>query len=124
MKKCIFILLVFLGVTVIATEANTSSTSVTINTVEGEKYVCTVDGWNMANGESQEINIYLLSTDYNGTYYIGREVYPDGSVDSIYGVVQIVTNPRYTDSYRYSVKTGLVGAYLFNSRNINERYIR
>lgn len=90
-----------------------------------ESYVCSVVGWNSANGEKTSLNIYFVRWKYGSPSYIAREVDSNGNVSSLHGTVKIVTNPDYSSHYRYYVKTGIVGAYFFNTnRRLDERYIK
>lgn len=88
-----------------------------------ETYVCTVVGTNSFNGENVWLNIYLVETTYCEPYYAGREVDENGNVSFLTGTVYINQNPEHGSSYRYCVKTGFIGAYLFNSDMLYEGYI-
>lgn len=92
--------------------------------IEKETYVCTVYGWNNFDGKKQKINVYLYQSKYGGTYYVGRDVDKNGLISTISGVVKLVTNPEYRGYYTYYVKTGMVGAYFFNTRSLNRDYVR
>lgn len=120
MKKIIFITLMFLGISFIANAFTVLDTS---KTMDEETYVCTVWGWNNATGEEQKINIYICHSRYSGTYYVGREV-TNGNVSSLYGIVKLVTNPSYSREYKYFVKTGMVGAFFFNTNRLNDNYLK
>lgn len=112
MKKVVFILFALMCVAFVA---NASS--------ENETYVCTVQGWNNANGEEKQINIYLRQSNYMKPCYIGRTVDASGNVSSLSGFVKFVTSSTYSSNYRYCVKTGFVGSYMFNTNRLNEKYV-
>lgn len=88
-----------------------------------ESYVCTVIGWNNWDGREKKLNIYFRRAG-NYSCYIAKEVYEDGSISSLDATVKLVTNPKYSNHYRYSAKVDLVGAYFFNTpKRLNESYI-
>lgn len=89
---------------------------------DDEEYICTVKGWNSGNGEIATIRIFLKRSTC-GDYYIGREV-NNNRVSTLHGTVKRVTNPSYSSRYKYFVKTGLIGAFFFNTREpLNDKYL-
>ena len=89
-----------------------------------ETYVCSVIGWNNAIGERQRLNIYLFRASYTEPYYVAREVDEDNKVGFLKGDVRFVSNPQYSDEYTYYAKIGFVGAYFFNTSELQEKYVK
>ncbi|MBR6746158.1 MAG: hypothetical protein IKL83_02145 [Muribaculaceae bacterium] len=123
MKHIVILLIAFLSSS-FCSSATTYPTpnGSTYEIPDNEEYICTVKGWNSANGEYATIRIYLRHSTCDDIY-IGREVNERG-VSSLYGVVKLVTNPNYQNRYKYYVKTGLIGAFFFNSDKLNRKYVR
>ncbi len=92
--------------------------------VETETFVCSVIGWNNAIGERQRLNIYLFRASYTEPYYVAREVDEDNKVGFLKGDVRFVANPQYSDEYTYCAKIGFVGAYFFNTSELQEKYVK
>ena len=87
---------------------------------DNERYVCTVIAWNNSTGNETKLNIYFNSYGF----YIAREVLRDGNISYSYGTVKLVTNPKYSNRFRYWAKIDFIGGYFFNTpKRLNESYI-